>query len=344
MTPRATLPEGSRLREILDAFTGVSIALWGDFVLDEFLLGEVNRISREAPVLILDYVRSQYVPGGAANTAANVAALGARVIPLGVVGDDDPGQRLLDELARRGLDAGAIQAVSGQMTPVKTRVSGAGLHTTQQQIVRIDRGRPFVLDPTCRAAMAGRVEEILPDVSAVIIGDYGYGSVDPATVRRLAAGTPDHGRPVMVDSRWRLLEFEGVQAVTPNEPEVEATLGISLRGAGEPGLAQAGLELLRRLRCASVLITRGSQGMAVFSDDQPPAFIPGHGTDAVADVTGAGDTVMATYAVALAAGATPLEAAHLANIAGGLVVMKQGTATVTADELRRVVRGLETTS
>jgi len=328
-----------RLLAVVDRFPTVRLAVWGDFVVDEFLLGQVNRISREAPVLILDYLEEQRVPGGAANTAANIAALDAVPVPVGVVGDDTAGHALRDIMARRGMDVGAVLVRPEVTTPTKTRIAGAGLHTTRQQIVRIDRGTPHALTPYLRRKLATTAAELSRDCAGLVVGDYGYESVEPAAVRRLAREL--RPRLVAVDSRRRLLSFRGVTALTPNEPEVQAALNISLEEPGDDPVAAAGTDLLARLDCASLVITRGSKGMAVFSRRRHrPQFLPVYGTDEVADVTGAGDTVMAVYALALAAKARPHEAAHLANFAGGLVVMKQGTATVTRRELRRAIRSL----
>jgi len=329
-----------RLLAIVDRFPSVRLAVWGDFVVDEFLLGQVNRISREAPVLILDYLEDQRVPGGAANTAANIAALDATPVPVGVVGDDAAGHALLDIMTAQGMDVGSIMVRGDVATPTKTRISGAGLHTTRQQIVRIDRGTPHSLAPSVRRKLAATAGDIARDCAGLVVGDYGYESVDPAAVRRLARELSP--RLVAVDSRWRLLKFRGATAVTPNEPEVQAALAITLDQPGDDRLPAAGAELLKRLDCASLLITRGSKGMAVFTRRRrKPLLIPVYGTDEVADVTGAGDTVMAVYALALAAKALPHEAAHLANFAGGLVVMKQGTATVSRRELCRAIRSLK---
>lgn len=328
-----------RLLDLLDRFPEVRLALWGDFVVDEFILGQVNRISREAPVLILDYLGENRVPGGAANTAANIAAVDAVPIPVGVVGDDPSGHALRDILSSRGMDTSAILVRPEVVTPTKTRISGAGLHTTRQQIVRIDRGRPHTLPLSLRRKLAATAGRIAGAGQGLVVGDYGYDTVEPAAVRRLSRTLSR--RLVAVDTRWRLLKYRGVTTVTPNEPEVQEALGISLQEGHEADLPSAGQELLKRLGCASLIITRGSQGMAVFHRRRKkPLLIPVYGADEVADVTGAGDTVMAVYAVSLAAGGSVEEAAHLANFAGGLVVMKQGTATVSRSELRQAVDSL----
>ncbi len=327
-----------RLLKVLERFSGIRLAVWGDLVVDEFVVGAVNRISREAPVLILDLMDTTRIPGGAANTVANIAAVGATPLPVGVVGDDDWGRDLLRLLAARGVDTSGIQVEAGLTTPTKSRISGAGLHTTRQQIVRVDRGGPYALAPARRRALARAAAAAAEGSSGLVLADYGYGAIEPAAGRRLARRLRQAGRVVAVDSRWRLLQFKGVSTATPNEPELEAAVGISLRGEDEDALARAGLELRRRLDCETLLVTRGRRGMAVFQASRStPALLPVFGTDEVADVTGAGDTVMAVYTVALAAGATPVDAARLANYAGGLVVMKQGTATVSRQELARAV-------
>ena len=329
-------PTAARLGRLLDAFPRVRLAVWGDLVLDEFLLGDVRRISREAPVLILEYRSSEAVPGGAANTAANVAALGAHVAPIGLVGDDDGGRRLRAILGRAGAEPAGILPLSGFTTPTKTRVLGAGLHTTRQQIVRIDRGRPYEPPAPVARRLAAAALEAASAADGLVVADYGYGTVQPAAVRRLTRRLRAAGKLVVVDSRWRLLEFHGATAVTPNEPEVEAALRTTI-GNNTKRLESAGRSLLRRIGASAALITRGSEGMALFEPRRPALHIPIYGSDQVADVTGAGDTVIATFTLALAAGATPAEASFLANYAGGIVVMKRGTATVSHGELTRAV-------
>jgi rfaE bifunctional protein kinase chain/domain len=253
------------------------------------------------------------------------------------VGRDDSGRRLLDALPRNARTRNVLQA-SGHTTPRKTRILAGGVHSAKQQVVRIDRAGGLV-----RTAFVGHVERALAralhGVDAVIVSDYGSGLVTPEMWHRArkAAGLKA-GAITLVDSRYALTKFDGMTACTPNEPEVEALLGVRI-GDDPQALERAGRELLRRLRCDAVLVTRGSRGMALFERDRPTDHIPIVGTDQVADVTGAGDTVIATFALALAAGASFREAARLANHAGGLVVMKRGTATVTVEELLAAVSG-----
>ena len=217
-------------------------------------------------------------------------------------------------------------------TPVKSRILGGGTHSTKQQIVRIDRVTPLKARSLARARVARNLRTFRGRVDGVLVSDYGLGLLTPGLVRAAIAFAQRRRIPVTVDSRHGLLAFRGMTAVTPNEPEVEAALGVKI-GHDRGRLEAAGRTLLRRLRASSVLITRGSDGMALFEKGRPPLHIPIHGSDQVADVTGAGDTVIATFTLALAAGATPAEASRLANYAGGIVVMKRGTATVSSEEL-----------
>ncbi len=328
-----------RLLELVDAAGDRQVAVIGDVIADEFIHGRLSRVSREAPVLILEYDGTTVVPGGAGNAAANVAALGARARLVGLLGAGDADRRVARALPR-GVDrAGLIRAGGGYHAPVKTRILAGGVHSTRQQVVRIDRETDIPDDPGTRLAFERAARAAAADCDAVLVSDYGSGLVRPglvAGIRRAAArrGAPV---PIVVDSRYGLLRYRGVTACTPNEAEVEQALALTI-GDDPEQLERAGRTLLERLRAEGLVLTRGRRGMAVFVPGRRTAHIPVFGTDEVADVTGAGDTVIATIALALAAGASLLEAATLANYAGGLVVMKRGTATVSADELRRAVR------
>lgn len=342
----------SRYAEIVARFSRAKIVVAGDLIADEFIYGQVERVSREAPVLILRYDTTEVVPGGAGNAAANVAALGARVKVVGVVGRDDAGRRLLAAMPARAVTRGVVRA-AGVTTPVKTRVLAGGVHSAKQQVVRIDR-LGAALPARQQAALSKRVEAALAtaiaDADALIVSDYGSGLYTPEVItgaeakaatrtskvasrRRMPDPTYVGRWPmILVDSRYALAGFRGVTACTPNESEVEALLGITI-GDDREALERAGRQLLRKVQARAVLITRGSRGMALFEPGRPTDHIPIVGSDQIADVTGAGDTVIATFSLALAAGATFGEAARLANHAGGLVVMKRGTATVTPQEL-----------
>ena len=324
--------DSSELAALIDVFPGRTVAVIGDVVADEFVYGRVARVSREAPVLILEYDSTEIVPGAGGNAANNVAALGARASLVSVIGGDEAGRRMLASLRPRVKHTGVTRAAGG--TVIKTRILAGGIHSAKQQVVRIDRGVGRPVDARARARFERAALASLPGADAVLMSDYGSGLVTPALARRVsrALRTARHPIPVLIDSRYRLLDYRGLAACTPNESEVEQVLGVRIGDDGA-ALEKAGRVLLRRTGMQSVLITRGSRGMALFQPKQPTVHVPIFGSAEVTDVTGAGDTVIATFGLALAAGASFYEATRLANYAGGLVVMKRGTATINRQEL-----------
>jgi rfaE bifunctional protein kinase chain/domain len=325
------------LRALTGAFRGRRVVVIGDVVADEFVYGRVARVSREAPVLILEYDSTEIVPGGAGNAANNVAALGGTAALVAAIGRDEPGSRILDALHRR-VDPRHLVRMNGAPTPVKTRILAGGVHSAKQQVVRIDRAVKRSVDAKSRKAFERAVLGAIRKADAVLLSDYGSGLVTPALARKIRAELrrPQAPVPVLIDSRYRLLEYTGLTISTPNQSEVEEALGVRI-GDNLPVLERAGREILERTNMQAVLVTRGSRGMALFVRDTPTAHIPIFGTDSIVDVTGAGDTVVSTVALALAAGGSFEAAARLANYAGGLVVMKRGTATVSGEELRAVL-------
>ena len=335
-----------RLLALVDGFASRRVVIIGDVIADEFIYGEVARVSREAPVLILKYDATEMVAGGAGNAANNVAALGGRAALVGLVGGDAEGRRLLASF-HRGVSRAHVVRAREYRTPVKTRILAGGVHAARQQVVRIDREAGWPLDPAISAALAKKIAPALDDCDAVLLSDYGSGLITPAlaaTVRDIVARRARRRPvPVLLDSRYRLVDYRGLTTCTPNESEVEQVLGIRINDDPD-ALERAGRLLLRRTGMQAVLITRGSRGMALFQPKQATIHIPIFGSDEVADVTGAGDTVIAAFGLALAAGASFYEAARLANYAGGLVVMKRGTATVSAAELGVAVTGDHDTS
>jgi len=331
----------TRLLDIVAAFPRQTICVAGDFVLDEFVSGEISRVSREAPVLILRHRHAEAYPGGAANAVNNLVDLGARVLPVGVVGDDNGGRKLLEYFRRKHISVANITRVRGWTTPTKTRYLAGWTHTTEQQVLRVDREPVGNLPPEILQAVERNARRVARRVSAVLVSDYGLGTVTPSLVRKLG------GTRVMLDSRYRLLEYRdaGVTAATPNESELEAAYQ-SRVGTDVGKLEELGARALKDLSLEALVVTRGKDGLAVFESDnsegrksaKPPRHIPIYGSDAPVDVTGAGDTVIAVFTLALAAGASYLEAAHLANYAGGIVVMKRRTATATRAELEAALR------
>ena len=336
--PRLTAADTGRLLALIDAFAGVRVAVFGDLLADEFIYGEISRVSREAPVLILDYDSTEIVPGGAGNAACNVAALGGSPIAIGVAGQDETGQRLVDALDGR-VDVRGIVRPGDFRTPTKTRILAGGVHSAKQQVVRIDRATRAPLPEAVRKSVESKLVSAAARCDALLVSDYGSGLVTPALVdgaHRRFRGPGNHQPPLLVDSRYSLLRYRRMTTCTPNESELEQLFGVRI-GDNTKVLEKSGRELLARTRAQAVLVTRGSRGMALFEPQKPTLHIPIYGSDQIADVTGAGDTVIATMTLSLAAGATFEEAARLANFAGGLVVMKRGTATVSADELRAAV-------
>jgi rfaE bifunctional protein kinase chain/domain len=327
-------PPAGRLLAILERASGLPLVVFGDLVMDEFLVGRIDRVSREAPVLILEHQRLVRVPGGGANAAANVAALGGRVLAVGLVGDDEPGAALRGLLAERGIDVSGVATIPGFTTPTKTRVLAGSTTSVQQQVVRIDRGLRGRVEPGHRAALRRALAERSREAAAVLVSDYDHGALDEAARAAVTGGAG--GRVITVDSRRRLAAFRGMTAATPNLEEAAVALGRDIPDRDEE-VAAAAEELRAAAGARHLVITRGSRGMTVAGEGRPPAHLPVFGTDQVADVTGAGDTVIAALTLALAAGADILEAAHLANVAAGLAVMKRGTATVTPAEIGAVL-------
>jgi rfaE bifunctional protein kinase chain/domain len=326
---------GDRLRRLITGFAGKTIAVVGDVIIDEYLFGKPARISREAPVVILRFAEREVRLGGASNAANNVRALGARVVPIGVVGRDSGADELLALFHGAGIPTDGLATETGRVTPMKTRIMAGGYQATRQQVVRLDREPSGEPQPMTEDAMLARLSTLAERADAFLLSDYGYGTVTPRVFERVRTIARRTNAPVTVDSRYQLLKFAGVTAATPNEAELESLTGTPVDD--ERSVEKAGRQLLERLEARILLITRGSRGMAVLERDGATTFLPIHGTDEIADVTGAGDTVISVFTLALAAGAAPLEAATLANVAGGLVVMKRGSATVSPAELRQAL-------
>jgi rfaE bifunctional protein kinase chain/domain len=315
---------------------GQPVVMLADLVADVFITGSPKRISREAPVLILSFQSERLAPGGGANAIANVAALGGRPLPLGVVGDDAHGERLRVLLEEIGAPTTGVLVRRGYRTPTKVRILGGGLHQVKQQIVRYDIEERLALSAAERDRFAAALAGWRTEARTAILSDYGYGTVEPGLLA-LVRGALAPPAIVLGDSRYQLAAFRGLDGATPNEEETEALLGTRVED-GAAALEPAGRQLLSQLGMRFLLVTRGSRGMSLFEPGSA-AHLPVAGDHQVADVTGAGDTVIGTFALALAAGASPLEAAVLSNYAGGVVVMKSGTATLTREELRRAIAG-----
>jgi rfaE bifunctional protein kinase chain/domain len=318
---------------------GKLVVVYGDIVADHFIYGTPKRISREAPVLILRQYREDILLGGGGNAINNLLSLGGVPKPVSVVGEDAAGAALLQSLSSRGIDCSGIVPVSRYRTPTKVRILGGFPHAARQQIVRYDIEDQFEAHADEAERFASMLRDEMARADAALISDYGYGVVTPEITSHLTRAAKR--KPVTLDSRYDILCYPHVTAATPNEDEAATAAGITL--AEEPNgdgdrLRDVGEKLREALDCAALLITRGSRGMALFEKNRDePVMLPVWGTDQVSDVTGAGDTVIATFTLALAAGGSYAEAAKLANYGGGIVVMKMGTATVSNDELRYAI-------
>ncbi|HET9307825.1 MAG TPA: bifunctional ADP-heptose synthase [Candidatus Sulfotelmatobacter sp.] len=328
--------EGERLKKIVEGFPNLTVTVLGDLVADEFVFGEISRVSREAPVLILKHRERTVLPGGGANAANNLADLGVNVLPVGIVGDDEAGRLLLKYFRHKKIAVSGVLRDKSYTTVTKTRILAGMTHTSRQQVVRVDREPEEAPNSHLTRELYLAARNYAHASDALLVSDYGYGAATPAIVQALREKGKLGSVPLVLDSRYRMLQYSGVTAATPNEPEVEEALGIRI-GQDWNKLLAAGEQLMSRMKLQSLVITRGRDGMVAFDHKHKPADIPIFGSDQVADVTGAGDTVIAAFTAALAADATTEEAAQLANYAGGIVVMKRGTATVSREELLQAI-------
>jgi len=318
---------GSSLTDLLAAFPGRGVLVVGDVMLDEYVWGDVRRISPEAPVPVVEVRRRSASPGGAANTAANVAALGGRPVLVSVVGQDHAAARLREVLAQNGTDAHGLCADPARATTTKSRIVAHN-----QQVVRFDVEERAPLSPALEDALLAAVQKHLPRAQACILSDYAKGVVTPRVAREVIRLARQAGRPVVVDPKGAdYAKYKGATVVKPNLHEAERSAGVEI--AGEAGLREAAARLIDLLGGSAVLVTRGAEGMSLFRPGAAPLYVPAV-VRHVFDVTGAGDTVAGTLAMGLAAGGRLEQAVELANRAASIVVGKVGTATVTCEELR----------
>lgn len=321
----------NRLRQIAARLREARVAVAGDLIADRYVLGRPLKLSREAPVVVMRYEGERIVPGSAGNTVYNLATVGAHVHAVGILGEDEMGKQVRSLLAGRGADVSGISFAACE-TVVKTRIMAGDRHTVKQQVVRIDRDTGFAPDPASREAVGDALRALRGKVNVIVVSDYGYGTVD-ARGRDAILGLLGETE-LIVDSHDRLDEFPGAWIVTPNEGEAEKASGVRI--ASPEDACRAGRALREKFRARNVLLTRGNQGMILFTPEGE-VTIPISGTDEITDVSGAGDTVVAFMAAARSVGATAEEAARLANAAAGVVVMKRGTATCSPEELAQAL-------
>jgi rfaE bifunctional protein kinase chain/domain len=316
---------------LVGRLAGHRIVVVGDLILDEYMVGRATRLSREAPVPVLEYVRSFTVLGGAANPAHNITALGGRASVVGVIGDDIAGQRLLDQMAAAGLDVGGVVVDPTRCTTVKTRIVAEGSLIFAQHLARIDRVDRRPVMGEVLTALQAHVERLLEGAHALLISDYDSGVVVPALVETVRSMAGVHDILLTVDSQGKLNTFHGFDLVKCNRTEAEMQLGVSLKADAD--FEWAAGRLLAEMDAKALVITRGPDGMTVAARGRPVLHLPAANRSEVFDVTGAGDTVIAVMTLALAAGLEVDMAAFLANRAAGLVVRRMGNATVSPEEL-----------
>ena len=317
--------------DIIAQFVGKKVLAIGDVYLDEYMLGEVIGISEEAPVPVLAYGESIFTPGAMANVANNVNALGADVTLVGVIGSDEGARRLTEELRNRNIRTDGLFEDAERPTTHKIKVMAGSSQRAYQHVYRIDKESRQDISRELEQRIMAFLDESIPESDAVIISDYRNGVITPELLPYAIKTGRKHNKIVTADSRGNLLDYRNVTIITPNVTEVENTLNASIET--DDAIIVAGKALMERLQSDSVLITCGKDGMWLFEKDIPPVHMPAVTREEVADVTGAGDTVLATLTVALTCGATMREAATLSNYAAGICVRKLGAATVSPDEI-----------
>jgi rfaE bifunctional protein kinase chain/domain len=325
-------------KKLLDSIAQLEkrkIMVIGDMVADVYLEGKISRISREAPVLILEHAEENVVPGGASNVVNNTATLSGCVYAVGVVGKDYAGQELTRILASKGAHTAGLLIDNSRPTITKTRVMAGGQATVRQQIVRIDKENKEALDIHIEQAVKEYITTYIVDMDGVVISDYGSQTITPQLMKHIIYTCREKDIPCIVDSRYNIMEYSGIDVVKQNESEAAAAVGYDI--TDQATLLSAGKTILEKLEAQAVLISRGPDGMTLFEKTGKVTHIPVTNRSEVYDVTGAGDTVVATMILALAAGASYEDAARLSNFAAGIVVRKPGTATTTPEELRQAI-------
>ena len=323
------------LIEVTAKLRGRRILVLGDMIADVYLTGNISRISREAPVLVLEQASERVVAGGAGNVLSNIATLGGNAFAAGVLGFDGSAKGLKETLENFGVTTEGLFCDEKRPTITKTRIIAGGRATVSQQIVRIDKAAKQPLAAAFVSSLQQYLAKVLPGVDGVVLSDYGYGTVSPALRDYVLAECKKQGIVTIVDSRYDIKSFRGVSYVKQNDEELAAAVGYEIKD--EEQLFAAGQELLQQLGAEGVLITRGEKGMVLFEKNGAVHNIPVTDKSEVYDVSGAGDTCVSAFILALAAGVEPVLAAELANFAAGIAVRKMGTATVTAAELQNVL-------
>ncbi len=323
-------------RDISRSWSGIKVVVFGDMILDEYIYGRTGRVSREAPVVIVEYDGTSYCPGGGANAAANISALGGTGSAVGITGEDSAGKRLRAELEKRSVSVKGLISSENRGTVLKTRIMAGDFHAQRQQIVRIDRENKQYIPGKDQQRVLSAFSREISDAGAVIMSDYNQKLLSAQVISDALEMIRERGIPVFVDSRFRLNEFSGVTGATPNEVELSMTAGIEL--AEDGAVDEAALAVMEKLSLESLIVTRGSCGMSLYRPGKEVFSIPVVGSRAATDVTGAGDTVVAVVALAAAAGADMKTAMMTANAAASVVVMKRGTGVASPGEIVELLK------
>jgi len=327
-----------RLLDIISRFHEATVAVIGDMTVDIYVYARPHRLSREAPVVIVQYEDEETMPGGAANVVKNLCALDAHVLPIGVLGDDEPGHNLADSFLTNSVRKEGFIFEPGRSTVTKTRILAGDAHTSKQQMLRLDKESVEPLSDETERRVLALLDVARQSADALIVSDYGYDIITPAVKSKLTDIAAE--KTVLIDSRHRVTEFEGATVIKPNESEARAAAGIS--GQTDEDALEAGRRLLDMTSSRVVVLTRGNRGMIVFERDKEPTAVPIYDTahvTGITDVSGAGDTVASLLGLSLACGASYLDAARLATYAAAVVVTKRGVAATTVEELSWIIEG-----
>ena len=319
----------------LKKFNKINILIIGDMVADVYLKGNISRVSREAPVLVLEHAGEKVVPGGAANVVHNVATLGGQAFAVGLIGNDKAGGGLRDILNDKNVDTTGLIVEENRPTITKTRIIAGGSATVSQQIVRIDQEMKSTMLNQTEKSFVNILKQVIDKIDAVVLSDYGSGMLSDKIRSFIIESCQEKNIKTIVDSRYDILKFNGVSFVKQNEAEAAKAVGFEL--TSEDAVVTAGKILLEKLQAEGIIISRGEQGMSLIQDNGEIHHIPVVDKSEVFDVSGAGDTAVAAFILAIASGAKPVEATKIANFAAGIAVRKLGTATVSNEELKEVL-------
>lgn len=321
-----------KLVDLIKKIGESKILVIGDLALDEMVYGDTERISREAPVLILQHTHTKFILGGASNAAHNVSEInGGKVSVIGIIGDDYQANDLRNAFEEANIDCSSLIVDKCRKTITKTRISGSCSHSITQQIVRIDRQTNAPISKETEAKMITEIEKLVPLHDAVILSDYHIGTLTDNVIKAVVDIAKKYDKKVIVDAQRDLGRYKGITSMTPNLPDTQKSVGFYLRSKED--FLKAGNQLLAETNAEAILITCGADGMVVVEPNNKYTHIPVFNKAEVFDVTGAGDTVTAVYTLALAAGAEPVYAAIIGNIAAGIVVKQFGCATTSIDEI-----------